>query len=439
MGVGATCCAARRELANEQGEDDLRLRIPLVLDKDGLQSPASPSMASPLTRCRGNHLVQGFGTPGLDMSVEREWQIVADSIDADECRALRALHDLVQDLVDHPACSVEPLCRQPQTLLRFLRARDVNVAQAERMFRDMLDWRRDFRVEEKVRQWNEELENQSSPKAIVSRRYCSDAEMCLDKYGIPVRLMRLSVADAEGGTREFGRETVLVDSLSKLELTHRQIRMAMFSEGLLIRGQVQIIDVGDYGEYGIPNWTSRMWAAFKHGPDMYKVFDLNYPETVRTVFIIRIGALTSAIWRLATPLVPRRTKRKLRIYGWQAKHWVGELKAELRPHQPLPAFLREDSPQAFASATPAGGIIPVGAVVPSALGAPEQDVRGRAVPVPTKVARSYHAPAGLRPAMLLLAFAAFGAAALAATLGGPGAAAPWQPNGSSAAEVPPPE
>ena len=22
------------------------------------------------------------------------------------------------------------------------------------------------------------------------------------------------------------------------------------------------------------------WAAFRHGPDMYKIFDLNYPETV---------------------------------------------------------------------------------------------------------------------------------------------------------------
>ena len=37
------------------------------------------------------------------------------------------------------------------------------------------------------------------------------------RYGIPVRLFRISVADTAGLIREFGQEAVLVDSLSKLE------------------------------------------------------------------------------------------------------------------------------------------------------------------------------------------------------------------------------
>ena len=43
-----------------------------------------------------------------------------------------------------------------------------------------------------------------------------------------MRLFRLSVADTAGLIREFGVEAVLVDSLSKLEWTHEQIRKAMF-------------------------------------------------------------------------------------------------------------------------------------------------------------------------------------------------------------------
>ena len=38
-------------------------------------------------------------------------------------------------------------------------------------------------------------------------------------------------------------------------------------------------EVGDYGE--VPDWTGRMWNNLRLGPDIYKVFDGNYPETVR--------------------------------------------------------------------------------------------------------------------------------------------------------------
>lgn len=37
--------------------------------------------------------------------------------------------------------------------------------------------------------------------------------------------------------------------------------------------------MGDYG--GVPNWTGRMWNNLRLGPEIYKVFDNNYPETVR--------------------------------------------------------------------------------------------------------------------------------------------------------------
>merc|ERR1719394_2411988 len=99
--------------------------------------------------------------------------------------------------------------------------------------------------------------------------------------------MRLSVADSAGAVREFGKELILVDALSKLELVHEEIRAAMFRYQELIRGQIQIIDVGDYGEYGAPDYWGRMYAGLKDGPELYKVFDLNYPETVRTVFLVR--------------------------------------------------------------------------------------------------------------------------------------------------------
>ena len=135
-----------------------------------------------------------------------------------------------------------------------------------------------------------------------------------------VRLFRLSVADTAGLIREFGVEAVLVDSLSKLEWTHEQIRKAMFKHRKLIRGQVQIIDVGDYGE--VPDWTGRMWNNLRLGPDIYKVFDGNYPETVRKVFIVRTSSLVHHGYMLIQRLLPQRTKRKLKLYGPKASRSV---------------------------------------------------------------------------------------------------------------------
>jgi len=292
--------------------------------------------------------------------IAAEWDILRRSISENELEGLEQLRQALEDCDVHPACSSQPFSQQPQTLLRFLRARDGNVPKAARMFRDMLNWRQEFQVEEKVAQWNKEMEMQSTQRAVLVARYGADVELCVDRYGIPVRLIRLSVCDAGGAAREFGKETCLVDTVAKLEHTHRELRRAMFRHEKLIRGQVQIIDAGDYGKHGVPQWAARMWASFQHGPELYRVLDLNYPETVRTVFFVRTGPVTNSIWRLALPLIPPRTKKKLKLFGQQAKDWNADLLKEL-PHEPeVPRFLLSDSEEAFAEATPKGGIIPPG-------------------------------------------------------------------------------
>ena len=238
---------------------------------NGGDTPSSPRAVMSPAWATMSHLVPH------DPEHELEWSIIADSIEETELQRLRELHSVVEDCDLHPACRRKPLHRQAQTLLRYLRGRDGNVEKAEKMFRDMLDWRHRFDVENKVHAWRRELERGRTRRARLCKIYGVEEQICNDKYGIPVRLFRLSVADTAGLIREFGVEAVLVDSLSKLEWTHEQIRRAMFKHGKLIRGQIQIIDVGDYGE--VPDWTGRMWNNLRLGPDIYKVFDGNYPET----------------------------------------------------------------------------------------------------------------------------------------------------------------
>jgi len=103
-----------------------------------------------------------------------------------------------------------------------------------------------------------------------------------------------------------------------------------------------------------------MWNHIKVGPEMYKVFDFNYPETVRKVFIVRTSWRIQSGWNLVKPLLPERTKKKLNLYGWDSSHWARELRSEMKEGQELPAFLIRDDEHSLRTAEPKGGILPEG-------------------------------------------------------------------------------
>jgi len=295
---------------------------------------------------------------------ELEWAIVKKSIEAAELARLQQMARAAQHLDGHEACRSQPRNRQPQTLLRYLRGRDGNVEKGLEMFCNMLDWRVSFEVERKVAEWRRELAEGRSARARIFNRYNITVELCLDRHGVPVVLGRPSVGDLAGMLREVpgGAESLIVFNLAEMERMHQALRDAMFRNDKMLRGQIQILDFGDYGDHGPPKWWNRMYDNSRLAPQIYKVFDSNYPETVRKVFIIRTGWVTHRLFNLAVNagVIPQRTQKKLRLFGNRASDWVNELRAELPPGAKLPAFLEQDSDAAFAAAEPRGGLLPDG-------------------------------------------------------------------------------
>jgi len=348
MGVAAGCCLQR--------DADAAHPAPPLLQRDAFSANdvlAAASSSSPSKRKERQRLSK-------QQSLDMEWDIIAKSIQPEELERLRTFRRRVMDCDTHPACIERMLSCQPQTLLRFLRGRDGDLDKAEAMFRASLNWRCSFQVDQKVRAWQQELTEGKSPKARVVLRYGFDGQPCLDQYGVPVWLMRLGAGDPAGLVRELGEEAVLIERLSKMEAMHAELRKAMFRNSTLIRGCVQVIDVGDYREQGIPNWWSRMFDGFKLGRDSFRIFEANYPETTRKIFFVRMGQVTHSIYKLALPIIPPRTKQKMRFFGAKAESWRQELQDELLAGEVLPPFLRTNTSEAFAAATPKGGIVPVG-------------------------------------------------------------------------------
>merc|ERR1712187_909920 len=74
-----------------------------------------------------------------------------------------------------------------------------------------------------------------------------------------------------------------------------------------------------------------------------------------------------AIYKMCLPLVPLRTREKMRIFDWKAETWKAELRNELQPpdRDKLPEFLVRDGDDAFAEASPRGGLVPVGVEIPA--------------------------------------------------------------------------
>lgn len=313
-----------------------------------------------LPNCSFEESAASFSKQTSDSAFEsEEWSIVSRNIDPEEQDRLRALRYEVRELDYHEACHKRRHSAEAQTLLRFLRARDGDVVQAAEMFEKMLDWRISFQLEEKVEKWNKEYAAMITKNAELIRTYGTTDEICRDKFGVPVTIFRLGVSDVTGMIREVGDETLLVRCLALLESIHTELRSAIFRHGTMVRGQLQIIDVGDYGQYGVPNWWTRMLGTLQYGIKLYPYLDNYYPETARKVFIIRMGVQSHELSQHCWPLIADRTREKMRLCGPYSATWVTELRQELLDGQVLPAFLTSDTDAAFAAAEPKGGIVPV--------------------------------------------------------------------------------
>lgn len=286
-----------------------------------------------------------------------EWRIVAFAIPDHELAALRELVASVEDC-DEPLRG-RPLTKQPQTLLRFLRAKDGNVAEAARMLRSSMQWRQTYDIEERSMSWCMEAVAGSWRSDLVER-YGIHRVLGTDRFGLPVYLFRWCVFDVAGAERELGLDLVLQIMLSIHEQLHAALRGAMLKSQALPPGALYVWDIGNYGRQGIPGWWQRMLALVRFLPKVASLLEENYPEVIRKIMVVRAGPASRALYNTAVRLIPSKTVHKCRLFGWNASAWRDELASEM-PGTILPAFLTEDSEEAIGAAEPQGGYYPAGA------------------------------------------------------------------------------
>lgn len=228
------------------------------------------------------------------------------------------------------------------------------------MLRASMEWRRNFRVDDKCEAWARDLAEGHSWVTLLVERYKVHSVIGTDRWGLPVCLFRWSVFDIAGAEREMGPETCLLVLLYLNEQLVYCLGLSMLEHQTCLPGCLSIWDIGNYGGFGAPNWWSRMIALVRFLPKVAEVMEANYPEMIRRVMVIRCGPATRALYHLAAPILPPKTLGKCTLYGWHAREWLPSLREEV-PDGNLPAFLEKEDAEALMMAEPRGGIYPEGA------------------------------------------------------------------------------
>jgi len=295
--------------------------------------------------------------------IEAEWKAVARSVSIEELAGLKQFRRTVEaaGLDRHAACDessgAAPYSRRAGTLLRFLRARQRKQQKALALFSEFLDWRRDFDVDRKLRDWAVEWAAGKTKRVRLINQYSYIERGDRDREGLTVWICRDTQSDTGGLVREAGEEGVLLWKIALIEDGLAELQDFMLRTGKFLSGWIEVHDVGNYGL--VPNYLPRGICALpfykKHAP----IFDRVYPERMRHVFILRGPRSFSLIWNILWPLVPQETRNKMRIKT-RATDYLEDLETHVAPDN-LPNWLRRDDPSLMKQARPWGGLVPLGA------------------------------------------------------------------------------
>ncbi|XP_078435986.1 patellin-6-like [Wolffia australiana] len=181
--------------------------------------------------------------------------------------------------------------RTDVVLLKFLRARDLDPAQAHAMLSRCVAWRRDFGADG-VPEEDLGLGELDGVVAYMHGRDRQGRPVCYNAYG--------AFKDADLFDRAFGDEPRLERFLRwRVQLMERGLRLLHFKPGG-VHSIVQVTDLRD-----MPNRELRAVSA-----RVLSLFQDNYPELVARKVFINVPWYFSLIYAVFSPFLTERTKSK---------------------------------------------------------------------------------------------------------------------------------
>ncbi|CAD6190431.1 unnamed protein product [Caenorhabditis auriculariae] len=208
-------------------------------------------------------------------------------------------------------------------LLRFLRARDFDVAKAKDMVHGSIIWRKQHNVDKLLEEWK--------PPSPMTH-YFPGCWHHVDKSGRPLYLLRLGQLDTKGLLRSCGVENIVKLTLSVCEEGLQKTAEATKRLGVPISSWSLLVDLDGLSMRHL--WRPGVQCLLR----IIEIVEAHYPETMGQVLIVRAPRVFPVMWTLVSPFIDERTRKKFFISGVGG----GELRDELRRHIDdtyLPDFL----------------------------------------------------------------------------------------------------
>ncbi|XP_046633824.1 SEC14-like protein 2 [Daphnia pulicaria] len=208
-------------------------------------------------------------------------------------------------------------------LLNWLIVQDFNVARAEKMLRQSLEWRRVNGVDGILQSY--------TPNEII-KKYFSMGQAGLDKFGSPVFVCCMGRIDFRGLHLSLVKKEYFQFIPWQFENFCLSIKEAGKRNGENIEKMTFIMD---YEGLALRQYTCK--PAMEIVIEMIKGFLFHYPNHLRRVFIINAPKIFPYLFAMVKPFIPQTDIPKIKIFGCETKQWTSALLEEIDAHQ-LPAF-----------------------------------------------------------------------------------------------------
>ncbi|CAG7730679.1 unnamed protein product [Allacma fusca] len=208
-------------------------------------------------------------------------------------------------------------------LLRWIRARNNNLEKAEEMLRKSIAWRRENDIDN-ILTW-------TAPADITSR--CHVKMEGSDEDNSPILTSFLGRVDMKRIYQLGLRGEYLKFSSQLFERILEKCRNRTTRDGHPVTQFILIVDME-----GFSSSTLMSKGAINMSLDYLKIFEANYPETLKKFVLVNANNVTMMMYNLAKHLMSAETMRKFQILGTEPSKWKPVLLEIVPADQLCPRF-----------------------------------------------------------------------------------------------------
>jgi hypothetical protein len=198
--------------------------------------------------------------------------------------------------------------------LRWLRARNFDVAKSEEMFRNHLEFRK---------KWGADtiLEDYTPPE--VLKKYYPHGVFGFDREGHPISYQLTGNSDFRGLVRSVKPEDFTRHIIYLNEKGIKVAEEASRKTGRVIETHTIIMDLEN-----LSYQRHYYWPAIKGFQQSVKLLEDNYPERVKQSLLIKAPKVFPIAYNLIKPFLEERTRKKVKVMG---SNWKEELQKYIDP------------------------------------------------------------------------------------------------------------